>query len=106
MIRRPPRSTLFPYTTLFRSEHLDEPELGHRAVPSLPRRLRVRLHSRPLRAVRRPGVRPLRPFALRKMVVRLRQQHLEPDCAGPLALAESADGHGVRNSIATDDNVP
>src|SRR5438876_8482873 len=23
MIRRPPRSTLFPYTTLFRSEHLD-----------------------------------------------------------------------------------
>src|SRR3712207_8193188 len=27
MIRRPPRSTLFPYTTLFRSEH----------VPDLPR---------------------------------------------------------------------
>src|SRR2546429_8609572 len=24
MIRRPPRSTLFPYTTLFRSAHLDE----------------------------------------------------------------------------------
>src|SRR5258708_31555111 len=24
MIRRPPRSTLFPYTTLFRSEHLLE----------------------------------------------------------------------------------
>src|SRR3712207_7245683 len=24
MIRRPPRSTLFPYTTLFRSETLDE----------------------------------------------------------------------------------
>src|SRR3712207_9340583 len=24
MIRRPPRSTLFPYTTLFRSEHADE----------------------------------------------------------------------------------
>src|SRR3989442_10927141 len=23
MIRRPPRSTLFPYTTLFRSEHAD-----------------------------------------------------------------------------------
>src|SRR5260370_29497316 len=29
MIRRPPRSTLFPYTTLFRS-HLDP----HRATPS------------------------------------------------------------------------
>src|SRR2546430_9099024 len=25
MIRRPPRSTLFPYTTLFRSRHGDEP---------------------------------------------------------------------------------
>src|SRR5258708_18664249 len=24
MIRRPPRSTLFPYTTLFRSDHLQE----------------------------------------------------------------------------------
>src|SRR5690348_17370927 len=32
MIRRPPRSTLFPYTTLFRSQagHI------HRAVPPLP----------------------------------------------------------------------
>src|SRR3712207_7026378 len=28
MIRRPPRSTLFPYTTLFRSERL-EPEVAH-----------------------------------------------------------------------------
>src|SRR2546427_8700931 len=26
MIRRPPRSTLFPYTTLFRSQQLDEAE--------------------------------------------------------------------------------
>src|SRR3712207_7534560 len=26
MIRRPPRSTLFPYTTLFRSELLEDPE--------------------------------------------------------------------------------
>src|SRR2546430_14835732 len=26
MIRRPPRSTLFPYTTLFRSESAEEPE--------------------------------------------------------------------------------
>src|SRR2546429_5893728 len=29
MIRRPPRSTLFPYTTLFRSQFLAE-SLGHR----------------------------------------------------------------------------
>src|SRR2546425_4922321 len=30
MIRRPPRSTLFPYTTLFRSRRRDEPVLRHR----------------------------------------------------------------------------
>src|SRR3712207_7326528 len=28
MIRRPPRSTLFPYTTLFRSRQLDHPPLA------------------------------------------------------------------------------
>src|SRR3712207_8203292 len=28
MIRRPPRSTLFPYTTLFRSVHVDVPVVG------------------------------------------------------------------------------
>src|SRR3712207_8996899 len=28
MIRRPPRSTLFPYTTLFRSQHLHALRLG------------------------------------------------------------------------------
>src|SRR2546425_8876663 len=28
MIRRPPRSTLFPYTTLFRSHHWDEGPRG------------------------------------------------------------------------------
>src|SRR3712207_8602436 len=28
MIRRPPRSTLFPYTTLFRSERLHQQALG------------------------------------------------------------------------------
>src|SRR2546422_5173040 len=34
MIRRPPRSTLFPYTTLFRSG----PEWGIRAAPAEPGR--------------------------------------------------------------------
>src|SRR3712207_8597833 len=35
MIRRPPRSTLFPYTTLFRSARVDRPRavLGVRDVP-------------------------------------------------------------------------
>src|SRR3712207_6962498 len=32
MIRRPPRSTLFPYTTLFRSESRDVEEQGQRPV--------------------------------------------------------------------------
>src|SRR5256885_6862824 len=42
MIRRPPRSTLFPYTTLFRSQHIgaysvnvqsaDDPEVKRRVV--------------------------------------------------------------------------
>src|SRR5260221_7757468 len=36
MIRRPPRSTLFPYTTLFRSTRLDvgDPVLGYREPAS------------------------------------------------------------------------
>src|SRR3712207_7578352 len=35
MIRRPPRSTLFPYTTLFRSVqvHLPEDAIGQRDLP-------------------------------------------------------------------------
>src|SRR3712207_8164323 len=32
MIRRPPRSTLFPYTTLFRSPLREQPAQEHRAV--------------------------------------------------------------------------
>src|SRR2546422_1238631 len=41
MIRRPPRSTLFPYTTLFRSDQLPEADLvvGADGVNSLVRRL-------------------------------------------------------------------
>src|SRR3712207_8932996 len=39
MIRRPPRSTLFPYTTLFRSSPGYGPRLGAR-TPRCPRRLR------------------------------------------------------------------
>src|SRR2546422_3261601 len=45
MIRRPPRSTLFPYTTLFRSE---EPFLGHRLQPA---------QAGPVARWRPPGVR-------------------------------------------------
>src|SRR4249920_3963538 len=37
MIRRPPRSTLFPYTTLFRSPHRGRPVLGCRCPRPQPR---------------------------------------------------------------------
>src|SRR3712207_7831071 len=66
MIRRPPRSTLFPYTTLFRSRRLQlrpsgtGPRRGH--LPARPRarddgRLRVRAEGRdaPDPALGRPG---------------------------------------------------
>src|SRR5947209_13055725 len=42
MPRRPPRSTLFPYTTLFRSEPVDQPDAdGVGAGPDPPLRDRV-----------------------------------------------------------------
>src|SRR2546430_11352779 len=37
MIRRPPRSTLFPYTTLFRSRRGDQGERDQRRPERLPR---------------------------------------------------------------------
>src|SRR5688572_31395405 len=55
MIRRPPRSTLFPYTTLFRSH---SPRAGgqrprHPALPGPPDRLLPRPHRRCLQEVHR-----------------------------------------------------
>src|SRR5256885_6372054 len=35
MIRRPPRSTLFPYTTLFRSAHGDHDKVGVARLPAV-----------------------------------------------------------------------
>src|SRR2546422_10610595 len=39
MIRRPPRSTLFPYTTLFRSYHLAHAQFGQSGLLALPKGL-------------------------------------------------------------------
>src|SRR2546430_4546764 len=52
MIRRPPRSTLFPYTTLFRSRllHLRKRPAAHRH----PRHARSRNRARAVGAVLRP----------------------------------------------------
>src|SRR3712207_6882597 len=56
MIRRPPRSTLFPYTTLFRSHHLARgrpqttDELGHSPFMTTDRKIRaseVRCRAKP-----------------------------------------------------------
>src|SRR3712207_9421372 len=41
MIRRPPRSTLFPYTTLFRSAIATVVQMGTASTSMLQRRLRV-----------------------------------------------------------------
>src|SRR2546430_16053381 len=57
MIRRPPRSTLFPYTTLFRShpevilvaEHADQRVTG---TPRVAVAQRIGQHQRPVRIVR------------------------------------------------------
>src|SRR2546422_1979587 len=57
MIRRPPRSTLFPYTTLFRSLDLGQMVDQHRL---LRQRLKVDLPSHPVEMLLRPGLDPLR----------------------------------------------
>src|SRR5438034_4815329 len=51
MIRRPPRSTLFPYTTLFRSEQLGVTELlrGDRDLAVVVARLERLFHRRRVR---------------------------------------------------------
>src|SRR3712207_7299806 len=57
MIRRPPRSTLFPYTTLFRSGR-DGPARGrHRGGGGLPRAARARAAVEAEGAGAHPGAR-------------------------------------------------
>src|SRR2546422_11525345 len=61
MIRRPPRSTLFPYTTLFRSLIGAELRVGHRdleeriRLSALRRDQRARLVAEPAVVVKRGG---------------------------------------------------
>src|SRR5256885_9135862 len=59
MIRRPPRSTLFPYTTLFRSLG---PSVLPRPVDDFPRRLNLGKYARMVRRRCQPAVKfvPLR----------------------------------------------
>src|SRR2546430_4273290 len=58
MIRRPPRSTLFPYTTLFRSKSVDERRADARRRLR-PERRKALVHQRDDRgALRRHGAPP------------------------------------------------
>src|SRR5256884_9541564 len=84
MIRRPPRSTLFPYTTLFRS-HLRHAD---RVLAPHPRRLAP---TAPLH-VRGPDLDPREPRALRpgEGVERGRAA-----CAGSAGRGAPRTGHGV-----------
>src|SRR2546422_5902150 len=56
MIRRPPRSTLFPYTTLFRSRRARLPPRGRRSVaPAPPRHRRPSARRHTARGSPRPS---------------------------------------------------
>src|SRR3712207_9005741 len=62
MIRRPPRSTLFPYTTLFRSRRRSRRSHAHRVGRGRPRRRPDRGHGRHVDVRRGPDQgRALRP---------------------------------------------
>src|SRR2546430_7998857 len=70
MIRRPPRSTLFPYTTLFRSGYADRPPVPDRGNDALHRTLTIGrpagwLGELPATRSRRSLVRPARPAGRR-----------------------------------------
>src|SRR3712207_7460630 len=48
MIRRPPRSTLFPYTTLFRSASFDQPDQAPEAGTGLTPEIPAELYDQPI----------------------------------------------------------
>src|SRR5260370_32975546 len=89
MIRRPPRSTLFPYTTLFRSRvlrgpgfPLDEARDAERAAESFERGLNPPGVARQLAAIMAS---PSRKAALRAVQVPALVTHGEVDPLCPLA---------------------
>src|SRR2546427_5937972 len=84
MIRRPPRSTLFPYTTLFRSGRVEHRD-GRRA-------------SRPNRLADH------RPWARRRSLVRPDARRQEPDAGAAVTRAATlipGDGIGPEITAAT-----
>src|SRR5258705_9723234 len=69
MIRRPPRSTLFPYTTLFRSQGC--PFLQYRRADAAPARRRGSLANIRWRSIRRSEEHTSELQSLRHLVCRL-----------------------------------
>src|SRR5260370_34284761 len=98
MIRRPPRSTLFPYTTLFRSlagEHIEmvEPEIHHYFV-QLPRTQQCSEEAR-LAGVPQDD---RHPFALRLLQLRIGLEAMQ-DAQRPVKLAQLHRGEVQRAEL-------
>src|SRR5260370_5200857 len=92
MIRRPPRSTLFPYTTLFRSEAVEDagaavifpqdlhrvgpgfPRVDHDGLAGVPRQLELADEDRLLRLARREIVMVIEANLSERQDFRMRQQ--------------------------------
>src|SRR3712207_8758241 len=74
MIRRPPRSTLFPYTTLFRSSELSG-RRGHRLVPHRRGELLVAERVRAVQRRRSAGRNADQPCLLDRKSTRLNSSH-------------------------------
>src|SRR3712207_8161928 len=75
MIRRPPRSTLFPYTTLFRSERQPHEADGVRQRPRVQGLARERLGRGRARAVEPEHAAEGEPRALDRKSTRLNSSH-------------------------------
>src|SRR2546422_1612233 len=94
MIRRPPRSTLFPYTTLFRSLHLAAPDLlgaaalgecgdganGLRVRLLFQDRLEVAVQPAELGGERLLRCRPPRGHPLRRFLLEMTQEEPQQFC--------------------------
>src|SRR5256885_11140806 len=72
MIRRPPRSTLFPYTTLFRSGQMVE-EKGERVRLGTKRLVAVNANSAP--GVRVPRTASMRAFSSEGTIAHRSEEH-------------------------------
>src|SRR5690349_23063951 len=75
MIRRPPRSTLFPYTTLFRSE--EKAARNPIAHPQSKRRLGARRRGNRRTATRKLRRHPRRSSTVDRKSTRLNSSHVE-----------------------------